>query len=415
MKTCLYCGGILQTEVLDLGFSPISNEMLTETNVGQPQLFYPLKTYFCDNCYLMQVSEIISPKKLFNDYTYFSSYSASWLKHAEVYSKKIIDRLKLSSKNFVVEIASNDGYLLQNFLDRNIPVLGIEPAENVAAVAQEKGINTLVDFFDAGLAEKLISEYGKADLIIANNVFAHVPDIKGFVKGLKILLAENGVITIEFPHLLNLIKETQFDTIYHEHFSYFSLITANKIFSESGLKIFDVEKLKTHGGSLRIYVTHVNSDWQTVSQNVTTTIREEEIFGLNNPEVFKNFGTRVKQIKRNLLDLLIKIKNDGKTIIAYGAPAKGNVLLNYCGIGTDFIDYTVDKNPYKQNKFLPGTAIPVFSPDKIKETKPDYILILPWNLKNEIMAQLEYTAEWNAKFIIPIPEPMIIKTPVGVL
>ncbi len=415
MKTCLYCGSILQTEVLDLGFSPISNEMLTDTSVGQPQLFYPLKTYFCDNCYLMQVGEIISPKKLFNDYTYFSSYSVSWLNHAKAYSEKIIEKLKLDSKNFVVEIASNDGYLLQNFLDRDIPVLGIEPADNVAAVAQGKGINTIVDFFDTDLATKLVLEYGKADLIIANNVFAHVPDIKNFVKGLKFLLEEEGVITIEFPHLLNLIRETQFDTIYHEHFSYFSLITADKIFSSFGLKIFDVEKLNTHGGSLRIYICHDNSNKQTFSPNVISIIKEEKAFGLDNPKTFKKFETKVKRIKRNLLELLIKIKNEGKTIIAYGAPAKGNVLLNYCGIGTDFIDYTVDKNPHKQNKFLPGTAIPVYSPDKIKETKPDYILILPWNLKEEIMKQLEYTFEWNAKFIVPIPEPKIIKTPVDVL
>ena len=415
MKTCLFCGSVLQTEVLDLGFSPISNEMLTETSVGQPQLFYPLKTYFCDKCYLMQVGEIISPKKLFNDYTYFSSYSVSWLNHARAYTGKVIEKFNLTPKNFVVEIASNDGYLLRNFLEKNIRVLGIEPAANVAEIAQQKGINTIVDFFDSELAERLADEYGRADLIVANNVFAHVPGITDFVKGLKILLNENGVITIEFPHLLNLIRENQFDTIYHEHFSYFSLMTTDKIFSSVGLKIFDVEKLNTHGGSLRIYVCHENSSGHPVTHNVQNIIEEEKAFGLNKPEVFKKFGEEVRKIKRNLLDILIKIKNEGKTIVAYGAPAKGNVLLNYCGIGRDFIDYAVDRNPHKQNKFLPGTAIPVYSPGKIDETKPDFILILPWNLKEEIMNQLEYTSGWNAKFIVPIPEPVIVQSTVDII
>jgi len=358
----------------------------------------------CENCYLAQLEEYVSPEHIFTEYAYFSSYATSWLQHVERYTHAMIDRFKLNKDSFVVEVASNDGYLLQYFVQSGIPVLGIEPAKNVAKVAIEKGVPTLTEFFGIKLAQKLREEGKQADLIAGNNVLAQVPDLNDFVGGMKILLKPTGVITIEFPHLMRLMEENQFDTIYHEHFSYFSFITAEKIFAGHGMTLFDVEELPTHGGSLRIYGRHTEHDLLPITDRARELHEREINAGFAQMDCYSAFGEQVRETKRKLLNFLIEAKREGKSIAGYGAPGKGNTLLNFCGIRTDFLDFTVDRNPYKQGKFLPGTHIPIYSPEKIQETKPDYIFILPWNFKDEIMEQMASIREWGGHFVVPIPE-----------
>jgi 2-polyprenyl-3-methyl-5-hydroxy-6-metoxy-1,4-benzoquinol methylase len=368
------------------------------------EAFYPLHVYVCESCFLVQLQEYVSPENIFSEYAYFASYSDTWLQHTRAYTEMMVERFGLHKQNHVVEIASNDGYLLQYFVSQGIPVLGIEPAVNVAKVAIEKGIPTIVKFFGEKTASELAVEGRQADLLIGNNVLAQVPDLNDFVKGMKILLKPQGFITMEFPHLIKLIEGNQFDTIYHEHFSYFSFTTVEKIFSAYDLTIFDVEELSTHGGSLRIYARHTEDSSKPVSEQVIKLRTREENAGYTSLERYFSFAERVRETKRKLLAFLIKVKDNRKSIVGYGAPGKGNTLLNYCGIRSDFLDYTVDRNPYKQGKFLPGSRIPIFHPDKIKHTKPDYILILPWNLKDEIIEQLSYIRMWDGQFVVPIPE-----------
>ena len=405
---CRFCNSNLSKIFTDLGNSPLANSYLKEGDFVNEK-FYPLCTFLCENCFLVQLDEIETPENIFSEYAYFSSFSTSWLKHAKDYVDMIIPKLSLDENSLVIEIASNDGYLLQNFTGKHIPVMGIEPAQNIAKSAIEKNIPTLTKFFDSRLAKDLVNKKKTADLIIGNNVFAHVPCLNDFVIGLKILLKPNGVITLEFPHLLQLMQNNQFDTIYHEHFSYFSLITAKKIFEYHGLKIFDVEELSTHGGSLRLYITHFDNNQINKSTEVDLIIEKEKKFGLTQINTYENFLKNIIQIKINLLNFIEKAKKNSKTLVCYGAPAKGNTLLNYCGLSKTQLDYTVDKNPSKQNLFLPGTHIPIFSPEKIKETKPDFILILPWNLQEEILNELNYVKSWGCQFIISIPEVKVLQ------
>ena len=407
LRKCRFCNSDLNKIFIDLEESPLANSYLKGSDFDNEKN-YPLCTFLCENCFLVQLEEIETPENIFSKYAYFSSFSTSWLKHAKNYVEMIIPRLSLNEKSLVVEIASNDGYLLQNFIEKSIPVIGIEPAKNIAKAAMEKNIPTLTNFFNNQLAKKLSSEGKKADLIIGNNVFAHVPCLNDFVSGLKILLKMNGTITLEFPHLLQLMKNNQFDTIYHEHFSYFSLLTAQKILAHHNLKVFDVDELSTHGGSLRLYITHKENNQISLSNNVLVVLEKEKKFGLNKISTYEEFGTQVSKIKIDLQKLIKNIKSNSKNIICYGAPAKGNTLLNYCNITNDQIDYTVDKNPHKQNLFLPGTHIPIYPPEKIQKTKPDYILILPWNLKDEIIEEIKYIRDWKGKFVIPVPEVKIL-------
>jgi SAM-dependent methyltransferase len=366
--------------------------------------FYPLHVFVCEECFLVQLEEFVSPEEIFSEYAYFSSYSDSWLKHAEQYVNMITGRLDLGRESLVVEVASNDGYLLQYFLKKGIPNLGIEPAANVAEAAVEKGVRTIVEFFGEDSAGKLAEEGSHADLIIGNNVLAQVPDINDFVQGMQVLLKPEGVITMEFPHLIKLMEENQFDTIYHEHFSYFSLYSVEKIMQAHGLEVFDVDQIPTHGGSLRIYACHRDNSAILTSSRVEDLRKQEARAGINDPGSYDAFEEQVKETKRKLLEFLIEIKRKGKTVAGYGAPGKGNTLLNYCGIREDFLDYTVDRNPYKQGKYLPGTHVPIFSPEKIRETKPDFVMILPWNFKDEIMEQNAFIREWGGQFFVPIPE-----------
>lgn len=384
--------------------SPLSNSYLKKEEINKMEPFYPLQAYVCHQCFLVQLEEFESPDAIFSDYQYFSSYSDSFLEHARNYTEMIIERFNYSKKHFVVELASNDGYLLKNFVEKDIPVLGIEPAQNVAKVAEENGVPSLARFFGEELARDLKSEAKQSDLIIANNVLAHVPDLNDFVAGMKILLKSDGVITVEFPHLQQLIDNNQFDTIYHEHFSYFSFLTVEQVFAHHGLTIFDVDELATHGGSLRIYARHKQDATKAITRDVKALRSREEASGYKNLSTYLQFNNQIKTTKRDILDFFITAKNEGKKIAGYGAPAKGNTLLNYCGVRTDFLDYTVDRNPHKQGYFLPGTHIPIYEPAKISETKPDYVFILPWNLKDEIMEQLAFIREWDGKFVIPIPE-----------
>jgi len=378
---------------------------LKSEQLNKAEKFYPLHAYVCEKCLLVQLEEFESPDHIFaNDYAYFSSYSDSWLNHAKQYTELMINRFQFNQSSQVMEIASNDGYLLQFFQAQSIPVLGIEPATNVAQVAIKKGVDTLVKFFGVETAQELVGQGKKADLLLGNNVLAHVPNINDFVAGMKIVLKPKGIITMEFPHLLRLIEQNQFDTIYHEHFSYLSFVTVEKIFAHHGLTLFDVEELPTHGGSLRIYAKHSENNEIKIEQRVEKLKEVEKQNGLSDLHTYLSFSQKVQETKRKLLRFLIKVKMDGKTVVGYGAAAKGNTLLNYCGIRTDFIDYTCDRSPHKQGKFLPGTHIPIYSPDKIAETKPDYVLILPWNLKEEVTQQLSYIREWGGKFVVPIPE-----------
>ena len=408
-KHCRFCQSCLNHTFVDLGMSPLSNGFLKSEQLNKAEKFYPLHAYVCEKCLLVQLEEFESPDHIFaNDYAYFSSYSESWLNHAKQYTDLMISRFQFNQSSRVIEIASNDGYLLQFFQAQSIPVLGIEPATNVAQVAIEKGVDTLVKFFGVETAQELVGQGKKADLLLGNNVLAHVPNINDFVAGMKIVLKPEGIITMEFPHLLRLIEQSQFDTIYHEHFSYLSFVTVEKIFAHHGLTLFDVEELPTHGGSLRIYAKHSENNKIKIDQRVEELKEVEKRKELGNLETYLNFSRKVQETKRKLLSFLIQVKMDGKTVVGYGAAAKGNTLLNYCGIRTDFIDYTCDRSPHKQGKFLPGTHIPIYSPDKIAETKPDYVLILPWNLKEEITQQLSNVREWGGKFVVPIPEVEIL-------
>lgn len=406
---CRFCKTNLEHTFVDLGMTPLSNSYLKSDQLNQAEKFYPLHTYVCEQCLLVQLEEFESPDHIFSDYAYFSSYSDSWLNHAKKYTDLMIDRFSLNKSSLVVEIASNDGYLLQFFQEQNIPILGIEPAANVAQVAESKGIPTLVKFFGVKTAQELFDLGKSSDLLLGNNVLAHVPDINDFVAGMKIILKPEGVLTMEFPHLWQLINQNQFDTIYHEHFSYLSFTTVEKIFARHGITLFDVEELSTHGGSLRMYGMHNHNQKFTISDRIRLIKEKEHQAGLDKVDTYLQFSNQVMSTKRKLLSFLIELKNNGKTIVGYGAPAKGNTLLNYCGIRTDLLDYTCDRSPHKQGLFLPGTHIPICHPDKITETKPDYVLILPWNLKDEISSQLSYIREWGGKFIVPIPEVEVLE------
>jgi SAM-dependent methyltransferase len=383
---------------------PLCESYVKLEQLNQMEAFYPLHTYVCTSCFLVQLEEYVAPKEIFKEYAYFSSYSDAWLTHASNYVDMITERLQLNKNSLVVELASNDGYLLQYFVKKGIPVLGIEPAANVAKVAENKNIPTLVDFFTLEKSYDLLEKGQNADLIIGNNVLAQVNDLNNFVEGMKVLLKPSGIITMEFPHLMKLIDDNQFDTIYHEHFSYFSLLTVEKIFTAHDLTIFDVEELPTHGGSLRIYACHSEKQSCPIRTSVSKLKLREIDQGYNRLDKYFTFAEKVRSTKRNLLAFLIQIKSEGKSIAGYGAPGKGNTLLNYCGIRSDFLDYTVDRNPFKHGKFLPGTHIPIFPPSQIEKTKPDYVFILPWNIKNEIINQLDYIRQWGGKFIVPIPE-----------
>jgi 2-polyprenyl-3-methyl-5-hydroxy-6-metoxy-1,4-benzoquinol methylase len=408
--TCRFCQHPLQHTFINLGGSPISNDFLNIEQLDKSEKFYPLHTYVCDRCFLVQLPEVESREHIFGDgdYAYFSSYSESWLKHCQQYTNLMIERFGFDRSSQVIEIASNDGYLLQYFQQQNISVLGIEPASNVAAVAEAKGIPTLTKFFGVQTATKLVELNKQADLLLGNNVLAHVPDLNDFVAGMKLLLKPEGIITIEFPHLLQLITHSQFDTIYHEHFSYFSFLTVEQVFAAHGLTLFDVEELPTHGGSLRIYGGHSENTQQPVTERVTKLKAKEVAVKLDRIDTYLDFTKQVESIKRQLLAFLIQAKTEGKSIVGYGAPAKGNTLLNYCGVRTDFVDYTVDRSPHKQGLFLPGTHIPIYSPDKITETKPDYLIILPWNLRSEIIEQMAHIRDWGGKFIVTIPQLEIL-------
>jgi SAM-dependent methyltransferase len=401
---CRHCKKELTHEFINLFNAPPSNSYLKQDQLNEPEVLYPLKIFVCDNCFLVQIEEYKKSDKIFNeDYAYFSSYSSSWLEHSKQYVEMISKKLNLDESSFIIEIASNDGYLLQYFKEKNIPCLGIEPTASTAKIAKEKGINVIENFFDSKLAKSL----KKADLILGNNVLAHVPNINDFVKGLKIALKPQGTITMEFPHLLNLINYNQFDTIYHEHFSYLSLMTVETIFKSQGLKIYDVDELPTHGGSLRIYATHNDNDIK-VESSLDKIILKEKNAKLDKIEGYQDFEQKTQEIKWDILEFLLKAKKERKAVVAYGAAAKGNTLLNYCGIKSDAIKFVVDASPHKQNKFMPLSHIPIVSEEMIKKERPDYILILPWNIKDEIMIQLDYVKEWGGKFVIAIPEFKIL-------
>jgi len=390
--------------------SPASNSFLTKEQLNEPEVFYPLKVYTCHSCFLVQVDEYKKSDAIFNsDYVYFSSYSSSWLQHAKQYTEMMIGRFGFNEQSQVIEIASNDGYLLQYFKEKNIPVMGIEPTANTAEVAMGKGIKTIIEFFGVELADRLANHWEvNADLLLGNNVLAHVPDIVDFVRGMKILLADTGVITMEFPHVMQLVDNNQFDTIYHEHFSYLSFYTVKQVFEAQGLELFDVEELPTHGGSLRIFAKHQEDETKPVSVNVQSLLNKESARGVNSLAYYAHFQQKAFKVKLELIDFLVEQKKAGKKVAAYGAAAKGNTLLNYCGIKHDLVEFVVDANPNKQNKWLPASHIPVVNEAHLKNEKPDYILILPWNLKEEIMAQLSYAKEWGGQFVIPVPQLQVI-------
>jgi 2-polyprenyl-3-methyl-5-hydroxy-6-metoxy-1,4-benzoquinol methylase len=404
---CRFCGTAFKHRVVDLGMSPLCESFLRADQLNRMEPFYPLTVWVCEQCYLVQLEEYVTGEEIFTDYAYFSSFSDSWLNHARLYVEQMIQQLDLTPQHQVVEIASNDGYLLQYFVQRGVPALGIEPAANVAKVAEAKGVPTLVKFFGVETATELARQGRQADLILGNNVLAQVPDLNDFVGGLKILLRERGVVTIEFPHLLRTIDGNQFDQVYHEHFSYFSLFAAERIFAAHGLPIFDVEELSTHGGSIRIYARHREDTTRETTDRLVALRAREEQAGVATLEYYQEFESRVRETKRKLLEFLIDAKRAGKRVVGYGAPGKGNTLLNYCGIRTDFVDFTVDRSPHKHGKFLPGTHIPIFPPERLWEARPDYVLILPWNLKTEIMGQLAGIREWGGRFVVPIPEVMV--------
>jgi SAM-dependent methyltransferase len=404
---CRFCHGPL-AEFVNLGMSPLCESFLTKDQLNSAEPFYPLVAYICRDCLLVQLQEYVAPENIFSEYAYFSGYSDAWLDHARRYVETMTAGLGLGPTSRVIEIGSNDGYLLQYFVEAGIPVLGIDPAANIAVAAEARGVPTLVKFFGRETARELAATGIQGDLVLGNNVFAQVTDPSSFVEGIHTLLKPTGVCTIEFPHLLKTMDGNQFDQIYHEHFSYFSALTAEKIFAAHGMRIFDIEELWTHGGSLRIFACHAGDETHPTSAAALAVMRREIDAGLDRLETYANFGEQVRITKRKLLSFLIEAKNGGKSIVGYGAPGKGNTLLNYCGVRTDFLDYTVDRNPHKQGKYLPGTHIPIFSPEKIAETKPDYVLILPWNLREEIMTQLTYIRSWGGKFVVPIPDVSIL-------
>ncbi len=391
--------------------SPLCESYISPVQRNQVEPFYPLRVYVCSGCFLVQLEEYVDPDQIFSEYAYFSSYADSWLAHAKRYVEDVRERFALGAQSQVVEVASNDGYLLQYFVEQGVPVLGIEPAANIASVAEAKGVPTLNEFFGVASAERLVAAGKQADLLIGNNVLAHVPDINDFVGGIQRLLKADGVATLEFPHLVRLIEGNQFDTIYHEHFSYLSLVAVEQIFAAHGLTIFDVDALPTHGGSLRIYARHtgqaIAAETPAASERVQALRREEAAVGITTLAYYESFAEQVRETKRKLLEFLIEAKRAGKQVVGYGAPGKSATLLNYCGIRTDFVDYTVDRNPYKQGQFTPGVHLPICAPEKIRETQPDYVLILPWNFKDEIMQQMAYIREWGAQFVVPIPEVVV--------
>jgi SAM-dependent methyltransferase len=407
--SCRFCAEPLRVTFADLGMSPLSNAFLTAEHLGKRESFYPLHVWVCEKCLLVQLEQFEPPERIFTDeYAYFSSYSDSWLAHSRAYVEEMIRRFGFGAKHLAVEIASNDGYLLQYFVQRGVPVLGIEPAANCAEAAAKKGVPSVVKFFGTQTADDLVSQGKRADLLLGNNVLAHVPDLNDFVQGMKRLLGPAGVVTMEFPHLLNLIEQNQFDTIYHEHFSYFSWLAVERVFARHGITLFDVEELPTHGGSLRIYGRHAEDASRPVGPRVGALKEKERRAGLERIETYEAFDERVRRTKRRLVEFLVKAKNQGKRIAGYGAPAKGNTLLNYCGVRSDFIEFTVDRSPHKQGRYLPGVHIPILSPDALKDAKPDYVLILPWNLKDEIVEQVGYIREWGGRFVVPIPEVAVL-------
>ena len=405
---CRFCNCEIKKIFVDLGSSPLSNAFVKNENLNKVEKKFPLKVFLCDNCFLVQIPEFETPDNIFSEYAYFSSYSKSWLEHVENYTNMISKKNNLGKNSLVVELASNDGYLLQFFKQKGIPVIGIEPAHNVAKVAEDKGIKTITEFFGEKLAERLATEKIKADLIIGNNVLAHVPNINDFVKGMSILLKSDGSINMEFPHLLQLIKHNQFDTIYHEHFSYFSLYTVKKIFEFHNLEIFDVEEILTHGGSLRIYSKHKENKNFKIKNSVNEILEKEKTFGLLETSFYLEFSKAIESIKKELIDFFNTAKKDGKKIVCYGAAAKGNTLLNYCRIGREYVEYVVDKNPHKQGLYLPGSHLQIKEPEEIKKTKPDFVVILPWNIKDEIMNEISFIHDWGGKFVIPIPKVNIV-------
>jgi SAM-dependent methyltransferase len=405
---CRFCGEALRTTFADLGMSPLSNAYLSAAALRAMEPFYPLHAYVCSSCWLVQVEAFQTPQEIFADYAYFSSYSDSWLEHARRYAESSCRRFGLDARSLVIEVASNDGYLLQYFKQQGIPVLGVEPAANVAKKAQDRDIPTLVNFMGTRTAQELVSRGRRADLVVGNNVFAHVPDLHDFTAGLAQVMKPEGTLTLEFPHLLRLIEGGQFDTIYHEHFSYFSLSTARRVLAHHGLIVFDVDELATHGGSLRVYACLADCANARMTPNAARVLAEESAAGLERVETYSAFAERVRAVKRGLLRFLIEAREQGKSVAGYGAPAKGNTLLNYCGIREDLLAYTVDRNPYKQGRFLPGTHIPIHPPERIAETRPDYVLVLPWNLADEIVQQMSYVRDWGCKFVIPIPQVRVI-------
>ena len=406
---CRFCKTELENVFIDLVNSPASNSFLSASQLNEPETFFPLKVYTCSKCFLVQVDEYKKSDAIFDsNYAYFSSFSASWLKHAKEYTDLMIERFGYNKNSQVIEVASNDGYLLQYFKEKNIPVLGIEPTANTAAAAKVKGIESVIDFFGSKLANELVAKGILADLLLGNNVLAHVPDIVDFVGGMKIILKDTGVITMEFPHLMQLVDNNQFDTIYHEHFSYLSFHTVKEIFASQGLEMFDVQELPTHGGSLRIYAKQQNDTSKAVSENVTNLLQKETARGMRSLTYYEHFQQQASKIKLDITEFLIDQKRAGKKVAAYGAAAKGNTMLNYCGIKNDLIEFVVDANPHKQNKFLPASHIPVVNEQYLKDKKPDFVIIFPWNLKEEITMQLAYIKEWGGKFVVAVPHLQII-------
>jgi 2-polyprenyl-3-methyl-5-hydroxy-6-metoxy-1,4-benzoquinol methylase len=400
---CRLCGARLTRTFVDLGMSPLCESYVPETRLDEPETFYPLHVRLCENCLLVQLPAYVSGEDIFSDYAYFSSYSDSWVAHAKLYARMMIARIGLTSNSLVTEVASNDGYLLQHFKQAGVPVLGVEPAANVAEAAQAKGIPTEVQFLGADTGRQIAERHGRADLVAANNVFAHVPDIRSFAAGLRALVKDDGLVTLEFPHLLRLIERKQYDTIYHEHFSYLSLLTSSRALAIAGLRVIDVDELSTHGGSLRIYACPDEAGGEP-TERVKAVLAEEESAGLHAVAGHEDFAQAVLKIKSDLLGFLLTAASEGRSVAGYGAPGKGNTLLNHCGIRSDLLSYTVDRSPVKQGKFLPGTHIPIYAPERLADTKPDYILVLPWNLRTEISQQLSYVESWGGKLIFPIPE-----------
>ena len=405
---CRFCAAVLRTTFVDLGVSPLCQTHVKPEQLHEMEPFYPLHAYVCDQCFLVQLQEFVSPEGIFSEYAYFSSYSTSWVEHSRRYAEMAIGRFGLTPRSKVMELASNDGYLLQHFVARGVPVLGIEPAANVAKVAIERGVPTEVCFFGRKKAGEIMQRHGRPDLLLGNNVLAHVPDLNDFIAGMKLLLAPGGVITMEFPHLQRLMAENQFDTIYHEHFSYFSFVAVERIFAAHAITLFDVDELPTHGGSLRIYGRHAENEALPVEPRVAALRQREVDDGFLTVDRYRGFSEQVRATKRALLKFLIEARERGAKVVGYGAPGKGNTLLNYCGIRTDFLDFTVDANPYKQGKFTPGSRIPILAPDMIREARPDYVLILPWNLCDEITQTASYIREWGGKFVVPIPRVRVL-------